>query len=137
MCPWFQNVCNFMLTGPYTRAIKDKPELGQGMLERHLLALPSSASKKADTIHWFLFADDSEMKWELLELYYGDILKSQRLPKSFVENFGFRFHTLSVFYMMLSINACILFAFPYSAWMESICSTVSLEIHPYYIYIIG
>ena len=58
----FQNVCNFMLVGPYSRAIKNRPALPPGGDENHMLALPRLASKNADKIFFFICSDANEFK---------------------------------------------------------------------------
>ena len=66
---WFQSVCNFLAVGPYTRAIPNKPALPKGANERHLLAIPSIASRSADKIHYFLFSDDQDLKLVFASIY--------------------------------------------------------------------
>jgi len=61
-CGLLQDVCNFLAVGPYTKDLPDRPSLPKGSTDRHILAIPSQASRKPKHIYWFLFSDDMELK---------------------------------------------------------------------------
>lgn len=52
-----------MVVGPYTRAIKSRPDLPPGGKEDCLIALPKVASKNADKIYYLLCSDKGEFGW--------------------------------------------------------------------------
>ena len=57
-------MCRFLAAGPYTKTIPGRPDLPKGSSERHLLAIPEQPGKGSE-IYWFLFDNDTEMKYVL------------------------------------------------------------------------
>jgi len=61
MMDCYQEVCDYLTVGPYTRCIPARPRLPRGASERHILAVPIEPSIHT-AVKWFLFANDVDLK---------------------------------------------------------------------------
>jgi len=57
----WQDVCEYITIGPYTRDIPGRPPIPIGWNERHIMAVPDRPSTQAN-VHWFLFENDADFR---------------------------------------------------------------------------